>query len=101
MITWKVVFTLASKEDVRSAREGLRESNMQLAERFFEDVKSTLDKIAKNPKHYAIVYNNVRQCRLEIFPHVISYRIVDDTVQVLAVIHGRRDPEIWKGRSGH
>ncbi len=100
-MTWKVAFTPDATHDVKSGRDELRESSVHLAERFFEDAKATIDKIARNPHHFAAVYNNVRQCRLEIFPHVVSYRIVDDTVQVLAVLHGRRDSTIWKRRIGN
>ncbi len=95
----KVFFTPDAKLDVRSGRDQLSESSWELGERFFEDVKVTTMKISRNPEHYAFVYKEVRQCRLEIFPHVVSYRIVDSTIQILAIIHGHRDPEIWKGRS--
>lgn len=98
-MTLKVFFTPDAKSDVRLGRDQLRESSGELAERFLQDVKATTNKIARNPGQYAIVYNNVRQCRLENFPHVVSYRVVDNTVQVLAIVHGHRDPKIWKGRA--
>ena len=98
-MTLKVFFTPDAKSDIRLGREQLRESSWELGERFFQDIKATTNKIARNPAHYAIVYKNVRQCRLDNFPHVVSYLVVENTVQVLAIVHGHRDPRIWKGRS--
>jgi len=32
------------------------------------------------------------------FPFSVAYREVRETVQVVAVVHGRRKPGYWKGR---
>ena len=77
-MTLKVFFTPDAKFDIRLGRDQLRESSWELGERFIQDIKATTNKIARNPAHYAIVYKNIRQCRLENFPHVVSYREVDN-----------------------
>lgn len=41
----------------------------------------------------------MRKVRVDRFPYSIIFRLLDkDTVQVLAVAHGSREPGYWKNR---
>ena len=33
------------------------------------------------------------------FPFVVYYRVRDDRIEVLAVMHGGRDPSAWQARA--
>lgn len=46
-----------------------------------------------------MVWKDVRFCRTRRFPYVVYYRVKADRVEVLAVLHGRRDPADWKRRA--
>jgi toxin ParE1/3/4 len=50
------------------------------------------------PGLYGVVWRNVRAARLRKFTHVVYYRIHDDRVEVLAVMHGSRYPSEWQAR---
>jgi plasmid stabilization system protein ParE len=32
------------------------------------------------------------------FPYVVYYKVVEDEIVVIAVLHGSRDPEEWQRR---
>jgi plasmid stabilization system protein ParE len=55
--------------------------------------------IGERPELHGIVWRNVRARRLRQFTHVIYYRLGDDRVEVLAVVHGSRDASAWQARA--
>lgn len=70
----------------------------ELANIFLEVVEEKIRIIIKNPFAFAIKYREVRQALLIQFPFAIYYIIEDLHITVLAVIHTRRNPEIWQER---
>jgi plasmid stabilization system protein ParE len=48
---------------------------------------------------YGVVWRNVRAARLRKFTYVVYYRVHDDRVEVLAVMHGSRDASAWQPRA--
>jgi len=74
-----------------SRREGLGRG-FQLA------VDEAFDRIQLNPFAYPKVEGEVRRAVLKRFPYNIFYLIRDNDVIVLGVIHGHRDPQVWKSK---
>lgn len=66
-----------------------------LAEEFANAVERMFDRIEAMPELYALVLTNVRRGKLRRFPYLIYYR---DQIEVIAVLHGSRDPELWQSR---
>jgi toxin ParE1/3/4 len=66
---------------------------------FVFQVQETLDRIARTPEIHAIVYKNLRRARVSKFPYLVYYRVLADRVEVLAVVHGHRDPSVWQSRA--
>ena len=95
----RVFFTPSAKQDVTEAKQWYSKESESLAKRFVEDLQAATNRISNNADQYSIVYRDVRQCRLTDFPYVISFRIAIGIVEVLAVLHGSRDPRLWKRRS--
>jgi plasmid stabilization system protein ParE len=58
-----------------------------------------LDRIAATPDFYASVWQDVRFYRVKRFPFVIYFRMRAGAVEVLAVLHGSRDPLVWQSRA--
>jgi len=56
-------------------------------------------KIGKNPTAYPVVHNHVRKSVLKRFPFVVYFRIKEVIIQVIAIFHTSRNPEIWKDRA--
>jgi len=50
------------------------------------------------PEMYSVVWQNVRAARLRRFTYVVYYRVHDDRIEVLAVMHGSRDASAWQSR---
>ena len=94
-----VVFTQSAKNDVRSACDWDEKETAGLSARFMDDLLAATNRVGGNPEQFAIVYRTVRQCCMSQFPYVVSFRVASDRVEILAVLHGHRDPKQWKTRS--
>jgi toxin ParE1/3/4 len=57
-----------------------------------------LIRIAAMPQIYEVAFRDVRRGRLRRFPYVIYYRVLSDKIEVIAILHARRDPTLWQDR---
>ena len=63
-----------------------------LGELFLSALDACFDRISRDPEMYPVRHGRVRRARLSRFPYSVFYTIRDDTIDVLAVYHGRRRP---------
>ncbi len=56
-------------------------------------------KIADAPLMYPNVHRNTRRAIIQRFPFGVFYREEAETVIVVAVMHGSRNPRRWKKRT--
>ena len=59
---------------------------------------ATLARIGENPDLYAEVDPDIRRAVLPRFPYSIFYRVRADVIEILAILHHRRDPLVWRSR---
>ena len=65
---------------------------------FMECIDDALSRVVRNPQLYPIVYRTLRRVVVRRFPFAVFYEATADEIQVVAVFHSRRDPEMWKSR---
>jgi len=70
-----------------------------LAEEFANAVEAMFTRIEAMPELYALALQNVRRGKLRRFPYLVYYRVLLDKIEVIAVLHGSRDPELWQSGS--
>ncbi len=92
-------FTPSAKEDVREARDWYDNTSSELGTAFVIEVLRATDRIASDPLQYAKVYGEIRQTLVQRFTYVVSFRLKDERVEILAVLHAHRDPKVWKRRT--
>ncbi|MHB8425184.1 MAG: hypothetical protein ACYDB9_08540 [Gammaproteobacteria bacterium] len=51
------------------------------------------------PLMYPIVYRNTRRALIHCFPFGVCYRIEINTIVVVAIMHGSRNPRRWRSRT--
>lgn len=54
--------------------------------------------LEENPHLVQAVYRTVRRLLLRPFPYILYYEVREETVLVIAIVHARRDPSVWKSR---
>ena len=93
-----VVLRPEASEDLEQTREWYESKREGLGERFLDAVEVALRKIEDFPKAPAVIYRGVRFMALRKFPYGVFHQVLEDRVDVLAVVHGRRASRIWKDR---
>jgi toxin ParE1/3/4 len=69
-----------------------------LGKRFLEALEDAITRIRRNPLLYRKVDGEIRKCRLIRFPYGVIYRLKGDCIDIIAVMHLRRQPDYWKLR---
>ncbi len=69
-----------------------------LGKRFLEAIRTSTQKVRLFPSIYQRLDGEVRRCCVERFPFGVVFREDDDEIQIIAVVHFRRDPDYWKKR---
>jgi plasmid stabilization system protein ParE len=88
-----------ASRDAEEARDYLDTQRAGMGQAFLHRLKQALVRIGAFPEMHAIVWRNVRAARLRQFTWVVYYRVHDDRVEVLAVMHGSRDASAWQARA--
>jgi toxin ParE1/3/4 len=93
-----VVLTQDAEADFDTAADWYQ-MRAGLGEKFTAHVRATLDRIAQMPELHPILYRGIRRVRVRKFPYCIYYRVQTDRVEIIAMLHGRRDPSAWRSRA--
>lgn len=75
-----------------------RQDDDRLVRRFLSAIDQATERISAFPLSCPKYHRNSRRLMLRAFPFCVCYRVVDDTVQVLAVLHAKRDLGILRRR---
>jgi toxin ParE1/3/4 len=94
-----VVFGSAARAELIEARDWYSARDAEPAVRFAAEVERVVDRIAAAPQHFPVVYRDVCRARCRRFPYALFFRVIDETVHVIACFHSRRDPRQWQRRS--
>jgi plasmid stabilization system protein ParE len=70
-----------------------------LGAEFLTAVDEVFERIRETPELYAPEYKSVRRVGLNRFPYIVYYRLVAETVEVIAVQHGSRSSRRWRSRA--
>jgi toxin ParE1/3/4 len=88
-----------AEADLEDAARWYEAERAGLSARFLSDVDRTFSRIAERPLQFPLVAGDVRRALLHTFPHAVYFRPSDDAVVVVAVLHLRRNPKVWRGRA--
>ena len=88
-----------AEADLDNAARWYEGERAGLAARFLRDVDRTFSRIATHPSQFPRVSSDVRRALLLTFPYAVYFQNSEEFVVVLAVLHLRRDPKVWHGRT--
>ena len=69
-----------------------------LGARFLAEYDDTIAEIVRNPLSYAVVEDDIRLHLMKRFPFGIFFRVLPNSILILAVKHHSRDSDYWKYR---
>lgn len=94
----RAVFHPEADEEFQHAIETYQAESVELGLRFYRRVLEAVARIEAHPKVWPRLRGPVRKCLVEDFPYKLLYTVEPDRLSVVAVMHGRREPDYWLTR---
>jgi plasmid stabilization system protein ParE len=91
-VSLPVILRHEAEVDVQEARDQLETVRIGLGSQVLARVREVLARIEKMPELHGKVWQDVRAARLKQFRYIVYFIVLADRVEVLAVLHGARDP---------
>ena len=98
-MTRRLIVRPLAEADLEDAARWYEDERGGLSERFLSDVDRTIARIRERPFEFPAVSGDVRRALLHTFPYAVYFRTSDEAVVVLAVLHLRRNPKVWRTRA--
>jgi toxin ParE1/3/4 len=95
----RLEFHPAAIEEARAALLWYAERSAAIADAFVAELDAAMERILEAPQRWPTYAHGTRRYLLRRFPYLIVYRELPTGIQVLAVMHGRRQPGYWKTRT--
>jgi toxin ParE1/3/4 len=97
-MTRRIVFRDDAEAEMREAADWYNEKSVGLGNDFLKAIDTAVRRIAQRPQLFQKVHRDIRQCIVRQFPYVIYFREDKDLIDIVAVVHGRRSPRVWRRR---
>lgn len=97
-MTLHIVFRRAAKSEFEDAAVRYDGQHSGLGDEFAIEIEQAVARAAAAPERYPVVFGDIRRTVARRFPFSVYFRVRRDSMVVLAVFHGRRNPAIWKRR---
>lgn len=94
----KVAYFPEALEELEEAVRYYDGKRPGLGDEFFDEVQEAIGRIKGLPKAWSLVGKSTRVCQTHRFPYGIVYKIVNNTLVIVAVMHLHRRPGYWKRR---
>lgn len=91
-------FRRAATADLARAYHWYEGEAAGLGEELLGAVREAVTAATDEPEHYSVVRGDVRRVVVRRFPYAVFYRVRPDRIVVIAVVHQRRDPQVWQRR---
>jgi plasmid stabilization system protein ParE len=98
-MSYTLIVRPEAEQDMADGRVWYDRQRAGLGGEFLTAVEEVFDRIVQMPELYAAEYREVRRVQLHRFPYIVYYRIHENMVQVLAVLHASRKPRDWCSRA--
>lgn len=88
----------AAEAEIEEAYRWYEGQRPGLGDEFARAVDACLASIRHRPEFYSEQFQRARRALLRRFPYAIFYLIQDNSIDVIACFHMRRDPRRWRAR---
>jgi plasmid stabilization system protein ParE len=94
----KILFHELAGKELLDARDYYDDLVFGLGKKFIVEIERCLSIIKANPLAYPSIRENVRKAVVIKFPFSILYRVDENAIYILAVMHQKRKPRYWAER---
>jgi toxin ParE1/3/4 len=90
-MSWDIRFRPEAKDEIQEIYDRYELQRAGLGESFLEGLDKAIELICANPKLFREVQSQIRSGRVPRFPYAIYYSLELHQVNVLSVLHNRRN----------
>ena len=98
---YRVIVSPEAENDLKEAFSWYEDNRTGLGYDFLLQVDAGINFINRNPEIHPIEYRGARKHLIKRFPYKIIYLLEEERIIVLAVLHGKRSPDLMKKRTGN
>jgi toxin ParE1/3/4 len=98
VVSLLIVLKSEAVADLETTKAHYESIQSRLGLSFAVEVAVVFDRIGQFPELYARVWKHVRAAKLRKFPYIAYYHIVDDKIEIIAVLHAKRRESNWRSR---
>jgi len=84
-----------ARQELLDAIKYYNECGSGLGYVFMEEVQTAIDRIMRFPKAWTKLSKNTRRCLTRRFPYGVIYQELNGDIQIVAVMHLKREPGYW------
>ena len=96
----RVLYRTEAAADLAEAFSWYQTQRSGLGAEFHDAVFATIALIEGLPDAFPIVHQDLRRALLRRFPYAVYYRRLGaDQLEILACLHNRRHPRVWRRRT--
>ncbi len=93
-----LIVAAEAEADLRRAYDVLQDARPGLGTHFLGAVADAFQRVEASPEMYGCVWQDMRVVRTKKLRYLVYYVVFNDRIEVLAVLHGARDPTVWQSR---
>lgn len=97
-MTYRLIIRVEAEAEVAEAFDWYEHRVPGLGSHFLAALDAAVESILSNPFQHPVLYRNTRRTLLRRFPYQVLFLVEEDTITVMAVLHGARDPQRWQDR---
>lgn len=87
-----------AKDEADLAAAFYKEQQSGLEQRFLDNLEEALHRVQRQPLLYRTISPEIRKCKIKQFPLAIIFRLKADCIEIIAIMHVRRNPGYWATR---
>ena len=91
-------FHESPEKEFLSAVEYYEKQQSGLGYRFSKEIYAAIERVCEHPLAWESLDDEFRRCLCGRFPYGVIYRIVEKSIQIMAVMHLNREPGYFRER---
>ena len=95
----EIRFHPEARQELRAAGQFYEGETVGLGRDLVQEVRAALGRLVEWPASGTPDGNDIRRVVLARFPFTVVYQVLDDAVEIVAVMHQRQEPGYWKHRT--
>jgi toxin ParE1/3/4 len=99
-MTRRLVVAPEAKADIREIRDWYEQRQQGLGREFVDLVLETIDRLENDPRAGIQIHGDIRRASVPRFPYGVFFAVEPEATVVLAILHDRRSPGVWRKRLG-